>query len=196
MKVIGITGGVGAGKSRILSILKTDYQAEIIQADEVAKELEEPGQEGYQALVELLGTHILAEDGSIDRASLASIIFQDEEALQKVNAVIHPLTWNEIKRRISQSTAPIVAVEAALFDENSKRFCQELWFVDTSEEHRILRLMGNRGYSRQKCLDIMANQKDRASFLELADVVIDNNGSVEAVQEQIAKILGTIGNDR
>lgn len=196
MKVIGITGGVGAGKSRILSILKTDYQAEIIQADEVAKELEEPRQEGYRALVELLGTHILAKDGSIDRASLASIIFQDEEALQKVNAVIHPLTWNEINRRIHQSSAPIVAVEAALFDENSKGYCQELWFVDTSEEHRIKRLMEHRGYSRQKCLDIMANQKDRASFLKLADVVIDNNGSVEAVQEQIAKILGAIGNDR
>lgn len=189
MKVIGITGGVGAGKSRILSILKTDYQAEIIQADEVAKELEEPGKEGYQRLTEMFGKRILAADGRIDRACLASIIFQDEEALQKVNAVIHPLAWNEIKQRISQSDAPIVAVEAALFDESSKDFCQELWFVDTSEEHRIERLMENRGYSRQKCLDIMANQKDRESFLKFADVVIDNNGSVEAVQEQIAKIF-------
>lgn len=196
MKVIGITGGVGAGKSRILSILKTEYQAEIIQADEVAKELEEPGKEGYQKLTELFGKRILTEDCHIDRACLASIIFQDEEALRMVNDIIHPLTWNEMKRRISCSAAAIVAVEAALFDESSKQLCQELWFVDTSEENRIVRLMENRGYSRQKCLDIMANQKDRESFLKIADVVIDNNGTVEAVREQLADILGKTENSR
>lgn len=196
MRVIGITGGVGAGKSRILSILKTDYQAEIIQADEVAKELEEPGQEGYQKLAELFGKRILAEDGRIDRACLASIIFQDEEALRMVNGIIHPLAWKEMKRRICHSTAPIVAVEAALFDENSRKLCQELWFVDTSEENRIARLMENRGYSRQKCLDIMANQKKREAFLRIADVVIDNNGTVEAVREQLADILGNMENSR
>lgn len=190
MKVIGITGGVGAGKSRILSILKEEYQVEIILADEVAKELEEPGMEGYRQLVETFGTGILGPDGEINRAGLAALIFQDKEALQKVNAIIHPLTWEEIKRRTAVSTAHLVAVEAALFDESSKTLCEELWFVDTLEENRIDRLMTNRGYSRQKCLDIIANQKDRSFFLNLADVVIDNNGSIEDVRRQIADVLG------
>ncbi|MGN0158098.1 MAG: dephospho-CoA kinase [Brotaphodocola sp.] len=190
MKIIGITGGVGAGKSRILSILKDDYQAEIIQADEVAKELEEQGAEGYRQLVEIFGTDILDRDGRIDRGRFASLIFQNEEALRKVNTIIHPLTWEEMRRRAAASTAWLVAIEAALFDENSKSLCEELWFVDTSEEKRISRLMANRGYSRQKCLDIIANQKDRNCFLKLADVVIDNNGSIEQVRKQIAGILG------
>lgn len=196
MKIIGITGGVGAGKSRILSILKEEYQAEIIQADEVAKELEEPGQEGYRQLVETFGTSILGEDGAIDRPRFAALIFQDETALEKVNAIIHPLTWEELQRRARERKAPLVALEAALFDESSKTLCEELWYVDTSEANRIDRLMANRGYSRQKCLDIMVNQSDRTFFLNLADVVIDNNGSIEDVRGKIAGILGEPANDR
>lgn len=187
---------MGAGKSRILSILKEEYQAEIIQADEVAKELEEPGQEGYRRLLRLFGKGILANDGTIDRMYLASVIFRDKTALENVNAAIHPLTWDEMQRRVNASQAPLVALEAALFDETSKAMCEELWFVDTSEANRIERLMENRGYSREKCLDIMAKQKDRASFLRLADVVIDNNGSIEAVRCQIADILKKAAEDR
>ena len=182
---------MGAGKSRILSILKEDYLAEIILADEVAKELEEPGQEGYRLLVKTFGDRILDAQGSIDRNRLASLIFQDEDALRRVNSIIHPLTWAEIKRRAEASKAPLVAVESALFDEHSRELCETLWFIDTSEENRIERLMLNRGYSRRKCLDIMANQKDRAFFLELCDVVIDNNGCMENIRSQIAEVLGT-----
>lgn len=195
MKIIGITGGVGAGKSRVLSILREEYQAEIIQADEVAKKLEESGQEGYRRLRKLFGEEILAEDGTIDKKRFASLIFRDQSALRQVNEAIHPLVWNEIKRRAKQSKAPLLAVEAALFDESSKLLCEQLWFVDTSEENRIERLRKNRGYSREKCLDIMARQNDRTFFLQLADVVIDNNGSIEAVRQQIADILKTSAKD-
>ena len=195
MRVIGITGGVGAGKSRILAILWERYHADIIQADEVAKALEEPGHEGLRLLAEEFGSGILDESGRLDRERFASLIFQDEEALKKVNAIIHPLTWTEICRQVSESNAPLVAVEAALFDENSRGLCGELWYIDTSEENRIARLMENRGYTRQKCLDIMANQADRQAFLKLADVVIDNNGSVDDVQSQIASALGSAAED-
>lgn len=189
MKVIGITGGVGAGKSRILSILRETYHAEIIQADEVAKELEEPGQEEYLRLVEQFGTGILDETGAIDRRRFAELIFRDEDALRMVNEIIHPLTWEAIRRRAGESRADLVAVEAALFDERSREMCEELWYVDTSVENRIERLMENRGYTREKCLDIMKHQRDRQEFLKLADVVIDNNGTIEAVKEQIAACL-------
>ncbi len=189
MRVIGITGGVGAGKSRVLSVLKDEYQADIILSDEVAKELEEPGEEGYRQLKEEFGEQILASDGRIDRGNLAALIFRDQEALAKVNAIIHPITWEEVKRRAAASDAPLVAIESALFDEHSRELCEALWYIDTSEENRIERLMKSRGYSRQKCLDIMANQKDRSFFLKFCDAVIDNNGSIEEISSQLALLL-------
>lgn len=189
MKIIGITGGVGAGKSRILDILKSQYQAEIIEADQVARELEEPGREGYQKLIASFGTEILDDTGIIDRKKFAEMIFQDKEALKKVNGMIHPMAWEEIKRQVRASGAELVAVEAALFDEESRSFCDELWYIDTSEENRIARLMENRGYTREKCLDIMENQRSRQEFLQLADVTIDNNGEAEETARQIAVCL-------
>lgn len=189
MSVIGITGGIGAGKSRILELLKEEYQAEIIQADLVAKELEEPGQPGYQSLVEAFGKGILSADGRIDRDAFAKRIFSDEDSLRCVNAIIHPMTWQVIKDRVASSRGGLIAVEAALFDEQSREVCEELWFVDASEENRIRRLMEHRGYSREKSLSIMERQPGRETFLTLADRVIDNNGTVEAVQSQIRQIL-------
>lgn len=189
MKVIGITGGVGAGKSRILDLLKEEFGAQVIQADLVAKELEEPGRPGYQKLVETFGRGILSEDGTIDRAAFAELIFSDEEALKQVNAIIHPMAWRAVKEQVAASRSNLVAVEAALFDGRSREVCGELWFVDTSEENRIRRLLENRGYSREKSLSIMENQPSRESFLALADHVIDNNGTVEDVRRQIRQIL-------
>lgn len=189
MRVIGITGGVGAGKSRILDILKEEFGAHVIQADVVAKELEEPGQPGYKQLLETFGKGILSEDGTIDRTAFAEMIFSDELAIRQVNAIIHPMVWQTVKEQIAKSHAALVAVEAALFDERSREACEELWFVDTSEENRIRRLFKNRGYSREKSLSIMGNQPSRENFLDLADQVIDNNGTPEEVRRQIRQIL-------
>ena len=189
MRVIGITGGVGAGKSRILDLLEEEFGAQVIQADLVAKELEEPGRPGYQKLVETFGRGILSEDGTIDRAAFADLIFSDEAALRQVNAIIHPMTWQAVKDRIGKSGKDLVVIEAALFDERSRKACGELWFVDASKENRIRRLMENRGYSREKSLGIMENQPSREAFLALADQVIDNNGTVDDVLSQIRQIL-------
>lgn len=189
MKVIGITGGVGAGKSRILDILREEYGAQVIQADQVARDLEEPGQEGYRLLTEQFGNTILCPDGRLNRAAFAELIFRDEAALKQVNDLIHPLTWKTISGMIEKSAAPLVVVEAALFSEASRHICEELWYVDTDEEIRIARLMANRGYSREKCLDIMKNQSCREEFIGLSDAVIDNNGTVDEVRQQIASLL-------
>ena len=193
--VIGITGGVGAGKSRILQILKEEYHAQILLADEVEAEQEEPGKEGYRLLVECFGEGILQADGRLDRGAFAELIFKDEKALGQVNAIIHPLTWQALCERVERLAGQaageelLIAVEAALFDEQSRGLCDTLWFVDTSEENRIRRLMENRGYTRKKCLSIIRNQLCREEFLALADAVIDNNGTVAEVREQIAWLL-------
>lgn len=193
--VLGITGGVGAGKSRILEILKQEYGARIIQADQVAAALEAPGEPGLLALTELFGTEILDRDGSLDRKAFARRIFTDEKALDMVNQVIHPMTWKKIQEMLEQKPCPVTAVEAALFNEESRSLCRHLVFIDTSEENRILRLMEGRGYSREKCLDIMKNQPDRAYFLQLSDYVIDNNGSLEAVRSQVRRMMEEVTNE-
>ena len=190
MMVLGLTGGVGAGKSRILELFSHDYGAQVIQADLVARKLEDPGQPGLTGLVSLFGTGILQKDGTLDRKGFADRIFGNPEALKRVNALIHPLTWNEIKRQIRESSAELIVVEAALFDERSREVCQYLLYVDTQDEIRIQRLMENRGYSREKCLDIMKNQADRNDFLKLADFVIDNSGSLEESRRRILKKTG------
>ncbi len=195
MMVLGLTGGVGAGKSRILELFSHDYGAQVIQADIVARKLEDPGQPGLTGLVSLFGTGILQKDGTLDRKGFADRIFGNPEALKRVNALIHPLTWNEIKRQIRESSAELIVVEAALFDERSREVCQYLLYVDTQDEIRIQRLMENRGYSREKCLDIMKNQADRNDFLKLADFVIDNSGSLEESRLQIRRILKKTGYD-
>lgn len=195
MMVLGLTGGVGAGKSRILELFSHDYGAQVIQADLVAWKLEDPGQPGLTGLVSLFGTGILQKDGTLDRKGFADRIFGNPEALKRVNALIHPLTWNEIKRQIRESSAELIVVEAALFDERSREVCQYLLYVDTQDEIRIQRLMENRGYSREKCLDIMKNQADRNDFLKLADFVIDNSGSLEESRLQIRRILKKTGYD-
>lgn len=195
MMVLGLTGGVGAGKSRILGLFSEDYGAQVIQADLVARKLEDPGQPGLTGLVSLFGTGILQKDGTLDRKGFADRIFGNPEALKRVNALIHPLTWNEIKRQIRESSAELIVVEAALFDERSREVCQYLLYVDTQDEIRIQRLMENRGYSREKCLDIMKNQADRNDFLKLADFVIDNSGSLEESRLQIRRILKKTGYD-
>ena len=195
MMVLGLTGGVGAGKSRILELFSEEYGAQVIQADLVARKLEDPGQPGLTGLVSLFGAGILQKDGTLDRKGFADRIFGNPEALKRVNALIHPLTWNEIKRQIRESSEELIVVEAALFDERSREVCQYLLYVDTQDEIRIQRLMENRGYSREKCLDIMKNQADRNDFLKLADFVIDNSGSLEESRLQIRRILKKTGYD-
>ncbi len=193
IKIIGITGGVGAGKSRILSILKEEYGAFIVLADDVARQLQEPGQPGYDALVELFGAGILNEEGRIDRPRLADIIFHDQARLNQVNAVIHPMTWERIMQMIRSAREPLAAIESALFDRESSRTCDEVWFIDADEETRVRRVMNNRGYTREKALQIIGNQQDRDTFLSFADRIIDNNGTMEDIHRQLKDILQAEG---
>lgn len=189
MKVIGITGGVGSGKSRVLEILKQEYGAQVIQADLVARELMEPGGAGYEKLVALYGDRILAADKTIDRPRMAALMFHDDEMLQTVNGIIHPLVWASIRRQIEGSDSELVVVEVALPDENHRDIYTELWYVYTSEENRMARLLEGRGYSREKTRSVMDSQLPEEEFRRMADAVVDNNGSLEDTGRQIALLL-------
>lgn len=189
MRVIGVTGGVGSGKSEVLRLLKEEFGARLFIADDIAHEVMEPGGEACRRIEEAFGAEYLKPDGSVDRQKMASLIFKDAKALETMNSIVHPAVWKRIENGIQTAPERLVVVEAALFDEEHNRLFDEVWYIYTSRENRISRLMAGRGYSREKCLDIMSSQKSEEEFQAMADRVIDNNQTVEDVKRQIEFIL-------
>ena len=189
VNVIGLTGGVGAGKSLVLSILKNKYDAQVIEADQVAQELMMPGEEGFSRVVAVFGDKILNSDGTLNRTELGNLIFQDEKARLKVNSIIHPLVWKTISQKISASQAGLIVVEFAIMGEETKELCDELCYVHASEENRITRLFENRGYTRERSVNMIKSQASEQEFLECSDRVIENNGSVKELENQLAELL-------
>lgn len=197
MKVIGITGGVGCGKSFIMEQLKERYQVATILTDLVAHELMEPGQKSYEEIVAHFGTKILEKTGQIDRQILGTIVFQDTKELAKLNEITHPNVKKAVIQQIEtikeRGRASMIAVEAALLiEDHYEQICEELWFVDAKDEIRIQRLMQKRGYSREKCLSIMAKQLTREQFLKHCNRVIYNDTTKEDVIEQLDRIMKEI----
>ena len=189
-RIIGITGGVGAGKSSVLEILKTKYGAKILLADLVAHEFMEPGSEGLKRVVDALGNGFLKGDGSVDRKALADLLFRDPQALKQVNSIIHPMVWEYMKSSARKSEQSLIVIEAAVFDTAPAGLFDEIWYVYTSEENRIRRLMESRGYTREKCESIIKRQDPEAAYRKMADRVIDNNKTANETEQQIKEILG------
>lgn len=190
MKIIYITGGVGSGKSEVMRVLQEDFDAEIMKADDIAHDLMEPGTECLRKLTEKYGTDFLDENGAIDRPAFARLIFSDEAILNGVNEIVHPMVWYEIMDRIHKSDKKLAVVEAAIPDKYGIVPFDETWYVYTSVENRIKRLMASRGYSEEKCRDIIKNQVSEDYYRTLASRVIDNNGTVENITAQLTEILG------
>lgn len=187
---IGITGGVGAGKSTILQILKEKYDAHLIMADDVAKELMCRGKSAYRKIVQTFGEEILGDDLEINRQKLSSIVFQDDDKLLMLNQIVHPLVQKAIlkeKDNISKKNPEkLIVLEAALLIEAGYRdFLDELWAVIADKEVRIKRLMDSRGYSREKSESIIAAQLSDEGFRRVCDFVIDNSGSLSDSERQI-----------
>lgn len=193
MNVIGLTGGVGAGKSLVLSILKTKFNAKVIEADKVAHELMLPGEEGYFRLIEVMGEAILDSDDIIDRTALGKIIFKDTSSRELVNSLIHPLVWKRIGEKISASQAGLIVVEFAIMGEEAKDLFDEIWYVRAKEDVRIRRLSENRGYTKEHSEEIIKSQVSEQEYAGLCDRIIENNGSVMDLENQLGEILKSRG---
>ena len=194
MKVIGITGGVGAGKSTVLGYIETHYKAKILYADTMAKELQQKGRPLYEPVLELLGRDVLGPDEEIDKAKMAKKIYENPILLQQINELIHPAVVKAITDEITaMRKCPKVDyffIEAALLIENGfDKICDELWYIYAKDEVRIKRLMESRGYSAEKCKQIMDSQLDEASFRKACKVVIENSGVQSDTWRQIDAIL-------
>ena len=195
MKVIGITGGVGAGKSEILSYLKEHCNCRILMADRLAEELEQPGQDYYDQLLALLGREILQEDGRIDRKKMAARVFADKSLLEAVNAMIHPAVKQAILQIIRDekeaARRDYLFIEAALLIEDGyAEIVDELWYIHTEEKVRRQRLKASRGYTDEKIDSILREQLSEEEFYGHCHYVIENSGSLERVYEQLDKKLG------
>lgn len=189
MKIIGVTGGVGAGKSTVLNYLEKRYGAKLILADLVGHEVMEPGHEAYEQVVKAFGQEIVSEDNTIDRKTLGAIVFADEKKRMILNRIIHPAVRQEILRRLEEAKLShmlYVVVEAALFlEENYDAFCDETWYIYTDEKIRRQRLKQSRGYSDERIDQIFRSQKTHEEFQKRCLFMIDNNGSEEETFRQI-----------
>lgn len=193
MITIGITGGVGAGKSTVLDFLAQRYDAYVIQADKVGHLVMEPGQPCYEPVIRLFGNDIIKNDKTIDRRRVSDVVFSHPELLEQLNGIIHPAVKTYIRQKLSEQEADgrsVCVVEAALLlEDHYEEFCDAVWYIHTDEEIRIQRLMDSRGYSREKAENIMANQASEAFFRERVSEVIINNGSREEAESQIEEIM-------
>lgn len=195
MKVIGITGGVGAGKTRVLDYLRKREGCQVIIADQAAHKLEEPGEICYEQIVELLGQEILAVDGRIDKAKLAARIFGDQAILARVNEIVHPAVKSYITKIIDEvrreGRLQYLFIEAALLIEDGyERIVDEMWYIHADAEVRRERLKKDRGYSDEKIDKIMREQLSEEAFYRHCLVVIENSGTLEQVYRQIDEKLG------
>lgn len=192
MKVIGITGGVGSGKSEVLNYLAQEYGAMVCQMDEVAKQLQRKGTVAFSKIVQEFGAQMVGEDGELDRAKLGSCVFADEEKLKKLNDIVHPEVLKWVRNDISEKEkeqCPYYIVEAALLPEVGKELCDELWYIYTKESVRRERLKSSRHYTEEKITQMIASQPDEEAFREACGVVIDNSGIFEETKRQIGDRL-------
>lgn len=198
MKLIGITGGVGAGKSQLLSYIEENCNCRVLLADSAAHTVKEPGQPCYARLVELLGADILQEDGFIDKQKMAAAIFSKEELLTKVNEIIHPAVkeyiLSEIQKERAAGKKDAFFVEAALLIEGGyEQILDELWYIYADQDVRKARLKASRGYSDEKAEQIISSQLSEAEFRKHCKVVIDNSRSLSDTYFQIDERLKEAG---
>lgn len=191
--VIGITGGIGSGKSVVTSLLRDKFGAAVIDTDTIGHEVMEIGKSAYKKVVKAFGYKVLAEDGSIDRKKLGNLVFENKELLPKLNSIIHPAVEMEVDKRIDEfikKNYKYIALETALLIKVGYNIkCDKIWFVYADKDIRLKRLYDYRGMDREKAIKIFESQSSEEEFREIADDVIDNSGSEPETEIQIKNIL-------
>jgi dephospho-CoA kinase len=190
MLVVGLTGGIGSGKSTVAAGLAA-RGAVVVDADRLAREAVAVGTPGYQAVVDRFGEGVVAADGSLDRAGLADVVFDDPEALADLNAIVHPLVREAIDRRLAEleGSAAVVVLAIPLLVESGRDYGQSaVIVVDCPEEVALHRLVDARGMDAADARRRMAAQASRPDRLAAADLVVDNSGSIEYLEAQVDRV--------
>ena len=186
--VVGLTGGIGSGKSAATAIFEK-HGIDIVDADEVARNVVEVGSEGLRQITEHFGTNILLEDGSLNRAALREKVFAAEEEKHWLNGLLHPLIRSRMQQLISESTSPYCILSVPLLVENKlTEMCNHVVVVDCPEALQLERALKRDGSTEQTIKSIMASQASRNERLNAADDVLDNSTTLEALANQVSAL--------
>lgn len=193
MRIIGLTGGIGSGKSTVSAML-AELGFPVIDADAITKELQQPGKPVLAAMVEAFGSDILQPDGTLDRAAMAAIAFTDDAALKLLGAIVHPAVGEEIARRLEELAASdaTVILDVPLLVESGRNDHAELIVVDLDPEIAVQRLVTHRMFSETDARNRIANQASRDQRLAQATIVIDNNGTLDQLRTQVRDVARQI----
>jgi dephospho-CoA kinase len=194
MITVGLTGGIGAGKSTVSEALAA-RGALIVDADAITREVQQPGQPVYAAMVERFGPGIVAPDGSLDRAAVADLVFPDPDALADLNAIVHPAVGAEIARRLADAAGgphEVVVLDVPLLVESGRDGMAGIIVVDCDPEVAVARLVEHRGFREADARARVARQASREERLAKADFTIDNGGARAELEPQLAACWGWI----
>ena len=189
MLLIGLTGGIGSGKSTVSALLAAKG-AVIIDADAITRELQQPGTDVFAAMVERFGEGIVAADGTLDRAAVADVVFNDADALKALNGIVHPAVGLEIARRLEaeRDTDHLVVLDVPLLVETGRDDLAATVVVDVDPDEAVARLVEHRGMREDDARARMASQVAREDRLAKADLVIDNSGTPTELAARIDEL--------
>lgn len=189
MRLVGLTGGIGAGKSTVSAALAA-RGAVIVDADQVARDVQSPGSPVLARMAERFGATVIAADGTLDRAAVAAIVFSDPDALAALNAIVHPAIGAEMNRRVLEQadTDRLVVMDIPLLTENPREGLQGIIVVDVPVDIQVARLVGGRGFSEDDARARIARQATREQRLASASIVVDNSGSVDELAPQVDRV--------
>jgi dephospho-CoA kinase len=201
-RLIGLTGGIGTGKSTVARML-TKLGAALIDADAIVRELQARGSPVLGEIVEAFGRQVLDADGELDRETLGAIVFRDPEARTRLNAIVHPRVGAELARRtreVQQAGAPLVVLDIPLLFESSGSGAQvakrigldAIVVVYAPQEVQIERQIAREGYDREEARRRIGAQRSVEEKRALADFVIDNSGSLEETEQQVRALFETL----
>lgn len=194
MKIIGLTGGVGSGKSTVAKLMEKYYGAHLLIADDIARDFMKKDEISYNLIVNHFGTAVLDENKELNRKKLAEIVFAKEEQLKILNSFIHPYVKDYILKEIdclyrNDSNAIIIVESAILFEVSYQEFCDEIWYVNALKEIRRERLKLGRGYSDEKIDSILSNQLSEDEYMKQSHHVIYNNDNEDKLKAKLEILL-------
>jgi dephospho-CoA kinase len=184
--LVGLTGGIGSGKSTVSALL-AERGARVIDADAITRRLQEPGTEVFDAIVERFGPAVVGRDGHLDRSALAAIVFNDPDELTALNAIVHPAVGVEINRQLREAaeTDDIVVLDVPLLVESGREGLAALIVVDLHEDEAVRRLVDQRDFDEADARARIGRQASRPERRAMADRVLDNSGSPDDLLRQV-----------
>ncbi len=187
--IIGLTGGIGCGKTCATNFF-ADLGVDIIDTDKISQELTQSGGAAIDLIKKTFGDNLVTINGALDRTKMRELVFSDRTAKQKLEAILHPLIYDEVSRRIKQSKSPYTIVAIPLFFETTdyREIIQRVLVIDCDEEKQVVRTMARSKLNEHAVRAIMATQVSRQQRLQEADDIIINNDDMDSLHQKIARL--------